>query len=105
MSEFIKHTPKLWEAKHDNGSGASTFLFWCPACKAAHTYDTGGQHRPNWTFDGNLESPTFTPSLRYLTGTKCHLFVTNGVIQYCGDCPHDMAGKSTPMVDIPEDWV
>ena len=34
------------------------YIFFCPACKEGHFFDS------RWTFDGNMEAPTFTPSLR-----------------------------------------
>lgn len=36
-----------------------------------------------------------------LLGAKdavCHLFITDGTIQYCPDCTHALAGKTVPMV-------
>ena len=35
-----------------------SYIFFCPACKGGHYFDS------RWTFDGNFDSPTFTPSLR-----------------------------------------
>lgn len=35
--------------------------FWCPACRDQHSYVIGGGR--GWTWDGDLESPTFSPSL------------------------------------------
>jgi hypothetical protein len=103
MSGYIKHTPKLWESKHDELR--SDWAAWCPACKQLHTWRTGtwAPGVPTWKFDGNLEKPTFSPSLRYLTGTKCHLTLTNGIIEYHTDCPHSMAGLKIPLIDIPVD--
>ena len=34
------------------------WIFFCPACLGLHYFDK------RWTFDGNMEAPTFTPSLR-----------------------------------------
>lgn len=83
------------------------YMFWRPACKERHSFRTAKYEldpveRPMWSFDGNMESPTFAPSLRYLTGTRCHLFVKAGTIEYCTDCPHEFAGKTVPMVPIPD---
>lgn len=75
------------------------YRFYCPGCKCDHSYDCrtdGG--RPSWTFNGDLELPTFTPSLLY-PDRVCHLFVTDGRIQYLGDCTHELAGHQ---VDLPE---
>ena len=80
-----------------------------------------------WTFNGDVERPTFMPSLlvtsgHYVAGHKpgscwctynaehpdklapftcyvCHSFVTNGRIQFLGDCTHALAGQT---VDLPE---
>lgn len=104
MSETIKHNLKLWERKDEQGS---YWLIWCVACKCGHNIPT-----PRWSFDNNLESPTFTPSVRLSyrdpdTGvekTHCHFNVTNGQIVYHGDCPHSMTGRTIPMVEIPSDY-
>jgi hypothetical protein len=102
--EPIKHNSKLWERKQEGGS---YWLFWCPACKCGHGIPT-----PRWGFNGNVNCPTFTPSLRrYYTDpetkqehTTCHLNVTDGQIIYHGDCPHDFKGRTVPMEDLPPDY-
>lgn len=95
------------------GDGISWF-FYCPACKGVHRFSVGRPTgRPNWSFNGDESKPTFSPSLlMYYTDqetkerkTICHLFVRNGRIEYCGDCPHDHAGKTIDMVDIPPEDV
>jgi hypothetical protein len=78
-----------------------------------------------WTFDGNLEKPTFTPSVR-ITGIQtetrdgkwtgrwkkneageplqlcCHYFLTAGQLQFCADSTHALAGKTVPLPDLPD---
>lgn len=104
MSQYIRHTPKLHEHHFENGG---IWVFWCPACDDAHMYQTGEKFPPGvqWEFNGNIASPSFTPSL-LMSGVRprCHLFVTNGMICYCGDCGHSVAGKTIPMVDLPPHW-
>ena len=148
-------------------------MTWCPACKTLHPFTIevyDGSDNPTWEWDGNLESPTFSPSmLCYSTvhicegqhtytacdlnfnecGHKghgyfwdmpdgsqktfkvydydkipegalrhtfsemsphadpaygnCHSFLKAGVWEFLSDCAHDMAGKSVPMVPLP-DW-
>ena len=59
-----------------------------------------------WQFNGNFDSPTFSPSmLIYNDGyhKKEHFFVTDGKIIYLSDCDHDLAGKTIDMVDCDED--
>jgi hypothetical protein len=88
------------------------YHFWCPGCDMHHgvyirVWRPGGN--PVWTFNGNLEKPTFTPSILVtmpIEGEKpkiCHSFVTDGRIQFLGDCTHALAGKT---VDLPlkSDW-
>ena len=78
--------------------GQKLYFFHCPGCKAAH-----GFHVPHWTFNGSMEAPTFTPSLLcngHDPATRCHSFVTDGKIQFLGDCHHALAGQT---VDVP-DW-
>ena len=89
------------------GDGRTLYCFYCPGCRREHPYTVrqDGGH-PGWTFDGNLESPTFTPSLRCLDGkggTECHLFLTAGKIIYCGDSPHALAGQTIDLPELEED--
>jgi len=49
-----------------------------------------------------MDKPTFSPSLKISGGSKgseycCHLVVTDGVLNFCADCSHELAGKSVPM--------
>lgn len=83
--------------------------FDCPGCRTAHVVPTSG---PNaWGFNGDVERPTLTPSIlvhshgaldeqgqRYET-PRCHSFVTDGRIAYCGDSTHALAGQT---VELPE---
>jgi len=73
--------------------------FWCPGCDEAHGITYGA--RDAWTWNGDLERPTFSPSVLVQgpPGTRCHSFVTDGRIQYLGDCEHALAGQT---VDLPE---
>jgi hypothetical protein len=85
------------------------FAWWCPGCEEAHPlpYEKG------WTFDGNLEQPTFTPSFKHewdqgpLDPRRtpghhcCHYVITAGQVAYCGDCTHKLVGKTISMPDLP----
>ncbi len=90
-------------------TGEVQLLFHCPACESTHAYwlaHPEGRKGPIWEFDGDMEHPSFTPSLR-IRGrnaegdTCCHLFVRAGQIEYCSDCTHTMAGKTVPMEQFP----
>lgn len=90
------------------------WIFWCPGCDSPHGVWTD---KPNettgakWTFDGNEEKPTFNPSILCFStyaedGSKlpegqrrtlCHSFVRAGMIEFCGDSPHKLAGQTVPL--------
>lgn len=55
-----------------------------------------------WSFNGDVNNPTFSPSLlvfKDLPEQRCHSFVTDGKIQFLSDCFHDLAGQT---VELPE---
>lgn len=107
--------------------------FWCPGCKSSHTIQYGEGPGPRWGWNGNVERPTFTPSVLERSGHHvqgydgggcwcdfnaelkasgeepsgfdchvCHTFVTDGRIQFLGDCTHELAGQTVPMDAFPE---
>lgn len=81
----------------------------CPACGFEHSFQVDleghGLHKSDrWSFDGNYEKPTFSPSM-LSNGDKsdeykprCHSFLKNGVWEYLSDCTHELAGQHVPMV-------
>ena len=97
------------------------FVVFCPACRCGHTFQTEHPCGPNWTFNGDVEKPTFCPSIKVNsenTGQElpefhkdcwaggpgkwrlvCHSFVTDGRIKFLDDCTHALAGQT---VDLPE---
>lgn len=87
-------------------------MFWCPGCNQSHMVRVGDGPGPRWGWNGDVERPTFTPSIRVsYNGTHagvdgappamCHSFVTDGRIQFLGDCTHALAGQT---VDLPAHW-
>lgn len=66
-----------------------------------------------WSFNGNYERPTFSPSINATMGKpgqsheemradpnpmRNHFFITDGQIQYLSDCTHELRGQT---VNIP----
>jgi hypothetical protein len=81
------------------------YLHWCPGCEQMHIINT---EKPNrfgaiWKFDGNLEIPTFSPSINH--PGYCHYFIRAGKIEYCPDSTHKFSGQTIPMPDFPEDMI
>jgi hypothetical protein len=89
------------------------YYFRCPGCRYGHVAHIN-PHKNNinarWNFNGNVGKPTFSPSIlnrvkfdsRYEQNKPdevCHIFVTDGQIQFLSDCTHSLAGK---IVDIPD---
>lgn len=102
-------------ASNGNAPGRKVH-FWCPGCDQAHGVVV---EAPNgWGFNGDLERPTFTPSV-LVGGVQwdpsysfhspnhdvppgerkvCHSFVNDGRIQFLTDSTHHLAGQT---VDLP----
>lgn len=111
------------KVKHE---GNGVYSFFCPGCGHDHVFYTGKNYEPKvrWSFNGNVNAPTFGPSLLNRWGKqadphwkepteieapvngwsgRCHLFVKDGLINYCNDCTHSYNGKkNVPMKDIDE---
>lgn len=88
---------------------------WCPGCNSGHEIDTeqSNSSGAKWSFDGDMERPTFSPSInmrwgKYVDpkyergGGVCHYFIRAGRIEFCGDSTHALAGKTVDLPDIPE---
>lgn len=88
-----------------------TVWMWCPGCDSAKAIPTAAEDGtlppdgPHWEFDGNLEAPTLSPSiLQHQSGSvpQCHSYVKAGQWEFLGDCTHALAGKTVPMVPLPD---
>jgi hypothetical protein len=82
--------------REDNGM----LLVRCPGCAEGEW--SVGFHAidERWTFNGNYERPTFSPSLLatvdFNDGRRrvCHSFIRDGRIEYLSDCTHSLAGQT-----------
>ena len=72
------------------------YIFYCPGCKCHHWFTT-----PRWQFNGDLENPTVSPSIRISIRDKsiCHFHIENGKIEYLDDCIHELRNKVVEMED------
>lgn len=101
--------------------------FWCPACDESHVIRVAGGDP--WTWNGDVERPTIQPSVKcehYKLSAEgeamidrgekvppgerypgsdycCHSVITDGQIQFCGDCTHPLANQTVPLPDLPGD--
>lgn len=92
----------------------------CPGCKTFHAFNVfkADERGNQWGFNNDFDKPTFTPSLLIRTGkfipgnenwddeghpefnTICHSFITNGMIQFLGDCTHHLKGQTVELPNI-----
>ncbi|WP_298357471.1 DUF6527 family protein [Rhodoblastus sp.] len=79
--------------------------FDCPGCKNRHVLTVRPAPPPSWEFNGDYDRPTFRPSILVslpaddeFPAEVCHSFVTDGQIHFLGDCTHELAGKTVPLV-------
>lgn len=87
--------------------------FMCPGCKYLHAVKVDGSR--GWTFNGNGDRPTISPSVLVRTGsavdptfvdepgdppTVCHSFVTDGRIRFLSDSAHELAGQTVDLPDL-----
>lgn len=102
--------PKIEEC--ENG----LLLFKCPGCDMDHHVYYGSGPGPRWTWNGSADKPTFSPSVlthfnqwnprgvpreqQTLQECVCHIFVTDGQIQFLGDCTHKLAGRTVELPDM-----
>lgn len=98
MSGFTKLSNVLEEAD-------GKLFFGCPGCNMVHGLNVLNGQQPDWTWNGDVDRPTFAPSVlvRYPWGPDqhqvvCHSFVRDGRIEFLGDCTHALAGQT---VDLP----
>jgi len=95
----------------DHGVRYDALAFVCPGCE-----EFGGsglhmlpinttEHKPSWTFDGNIDAPTLSPSIMTSRDTdrQCHSYLEAGVLRFLDDCKHALAGQHVPLPDLP-DW-
>ena len=94
--------PKVERINDQDGSPWG-WKFFCPGCKCYHSFETEGNRDHNWQFNGDIEKPTFTPSLKvtmYNPKRVCHLSVQGGKIKYLSDCYHSLAEQTIEMEDV-----
>lgn len=83
--------------------GEISWMWWCPGCKCGHWTRTKGRS-PCWGWNGSKAKPTFSPSILVTSQNRCHSFVIDGVIQFLGDCTHELKGQHVPMT-LNKDWI
>lgn len=63
--------------------------FWCPGCEGMHVVTSG------WTFDGNYDAPTFSPSVLVTSGHYVQREMPPGADRECW-CTYNAAHPDEP---------
>lgn len=100
-----------------DGRSYKGFAHWCPACEEIHVFATEGKNwnGDSWTFDGDVNCPTFAPSMCITVNPKtdphhdpeeptevCHYFLQHGYIQYLADCTHVLKNQRIVLPNLPD---
>jgi hypothetical protein len=89
------------------------YQHWCPACKELHyiAVDRPLTNGAKWSFDGDLELPTFSPSISIRTPGDaedkappwhCHYFLKSGKLQFLSDSTHELSGRTVLLPPLPQ---
>ncbi len=75
--------------------------FVCPSCFGLIHELNISPYRPGplWTWNRDVECPTFNEGLIIKNPYQCHVFIEDGKLRYCTDILGSFAGRT---VDIPE---
>ena len=82
--------------------GHTTAIFMCPGCDESHAIRIAGEGA--WGFNDDYEKPTITPSILVHNAFHCHSYITDGRIQFLGDCKHALKGQTVDLPELPE-WM
>ena len=88
-----------------DGHTAGGYAHYCPGCKHMHAFavDAPFSNGARWTFDGNLDKPTFTPSMNIgPDDERCHYNLTAGNLTFHNDTKHSLKGQTVPLPELPE---
>ena len=109
--------------------GEGSLTYWCQGCEEPHSVTVnpgwgwnGDVDRPTFTPSVHVTSGHFMsnrepgaacwcsynaelvakgePPSSY-TCSCCHTFITDGMVQFLGDCTHPLAGQTLPLPDLP----
>ena len=114
----MKESVEIIRAIEASGIEGAQLGIFCPGCGVAHFVNVLPYRDacPVWSWNGNRDTPTFSPSLLVTwNGSKrgdddnqrhphseggkrvCHSFVVDGQWQFLGDCTHRLRGQTVPI--------
>lgn len=90
-------SPQRFKPVYRDGAVAG-ITFTCPGCKQEH-FISFQDASVVWTWNHSLDKPTCTPSVRVSSDFYvCHFMLTNGQLNFCSDCTHDLRGQTVDVI-------
>lgn len=89
--------------KQDGTEIDGRYMVKVPCDCGWHVYTCGDQYPEShrWAFNGDFGKPTFRESyLATHPDYRCHSYVTDGFVEYCHDCTHDLKNQRLPLLDV-----
>lgn len=85
--------------KASGNSKVIGYVMGCPGCNGVHVMWTDHPSREkDCNFNGNLEAPTFSPSLSFKSDySLCTFFIRNGFINFLKTSTHAMANNKVQL--------
>ena len=89
--------------------GSCYYTHWCPGCKEPHSIYTASPAKAIWSFNGDVNTPSFSPSVRITyhwpdePEAVCHYFLTAGELKFCSDTTHELKGQTVKLPDLPDE--
>src|ERR1039458_1070510 len=96
MNKLVKYLRKT----------TSGYAHYCPGCELLHVFavDKPFDNGSRWRFDGNLEKPTFSPSMN-IGDNWCHYHLTAGKLIFTGgNKGHGLSGQTLPLPELPLEY-
>lgn len=107
MSQAGRFLRKFGQADDVIGYAAGAgYAHFCPGCKLMHGFacDAPFSNGCRWTFNGDLDKPTFSPSMN-IGDNWCHYLLTNGMLIYTpGNKGHSLSGRTVPLPELPLEY-
>lgn len=81
--------------------------YMCPVCDDVHRVVVAGPQA--WQWNGDVERPTFSPSVRTFHTNKdgeetvCHVFIRDGQVEILSDSKR-FGGQTIPLPPLPQ-WM
>ena len=90
-------------AGYNSGAG---FMRYCPGCELMHGFAVSESFKngARWTFNGDLDKPTFSPSMN-IGDNWCHYYLTAGMLIFSGgNKGHGLSGQTVPLPELPPEY-